>query len=868
MKKPKTAAFDAVLPVHSFEDDKVIFRDGRVAVGFAIEPAEMESWTEDDYNAFQTALLGALRPLPTGTIVQKTDIYYDRPYREDKTQQTYFEGKMNKHFFERLVLFQKSYLFISFAPVAVKPTKTNAVNALVTRAGEALVKNPFGSLLQTLEVAESAALELVQAVRDLGGVDFTRLASAEIRGLYLQYFNLNFDGQPARQEREIANEVGTLAVGENKVNVVSMVGQGSDAYPAVRNGYGVTAPMLFPLTHVLQCPHVLTQALLIQHTKQALGSLDTDRKLNNSLAILATQDNHLRAAEVEEFTAEVRAENKQIVSLHLSVLLWDTNDTNRRENVERVTAAFRSMFGTESVVEGHLALPLFFGLLPGNGWQVPDRWLTTTADRASCYFHWTATYKTDAVGEYLTDRFRNLVQVNLFNTSLDNQNALVIGPSGSGKSYTFGNLIVQRFEKGARQIIMDVGGTYRNVLQSLNGADFVNTYFEYDPANPIEFNPFLVPREGENGPWLYTDEKTNFHLALLAALWKGSKDTGLDKSERAILSRFLIEYYALLNESDRLGQTDEERPNMESFFRFVQAYDVEMMRPVREHHEGEEPDPRDGQRRKYQKDMKYIDMHQFFLVLSQYVTGGRYEKVLNADRDVDLSEYRLICFDLAKVQADPDLYPVVAMLITELSLDLFRKFPDAVKYIALDEAWTMLSGVLSEFIESMYRTIRKTNGSVTIITQGIHEITSSKIGPAVINNSSTKIILRHINPDSLAQLQAPLGLTGHEMDLIKSVRATDQLREFFIKQGGKAKVYALEASPQLDAILTSKPVERNHLNNLVKFYQQHQRTLKVDKNGQPVLKDGIPQFKTTVVQRLDYAVDQFVEDKQKGALRR
>jgi type IV secretory pathway VirB4 component len=57
----------------------------------------------------------------------------------------------------------------------------------------------------------------------------------------------------------------------------------------------------------------------------------------------------------------------------------------------------------------------------------------------------------------------------------------------------------------------------------------------------------------------------------------------------------------------------------------------------------------------------------------------------------------------------------------------------------------MLSGVLSEFIESMYRTIRKTNGSVTIITRCITEITSSKIGPAIINNSATKIILRHIN---------------------------------------------------------------------------------------------------------------------------
>ncbi|GAA4367772.1 TraG family conjugative transposon ATPase [Hymenobacter saemangeumensis] len=867
-KKPKTAAFNAVMPVHSFEGDKVVFKDGRVAVGFRVEPAEMESWTAEDYEAFQTALVGVLRPLPVGTIVQKTDIYYDRPYREDKTQQTYFENKMNKHFFERLVLFQRSYLFLSFAPVAVKSPKTNAVNALVARAGEAVLKNPFAQLVHTLEAAESGAVEFIQGIKNLGGVTFERLQSAEIHQLYLQYFNLNFDGQPTRQEREIGNDLGTFSVGEHKVNVLSMVGQGSDAYPAVRNSYGVTAPMLYPLTHILQCPHVLTQALLIQDTRAELGSLDTDRKLNASLSFLATQDNHLRAAEVEEFTAEVRAENKQIVGLHLSCVLWDTNDTSRRENVERATAAFRYMFGTESVVESYLALPVFFGLLPGNAWQVPDRWLTSTADRGACYTHWTATYKTDPVGEYLTDRFRNLVQVNLFNTALDNQNAIVIGPSGSGKSYTFGNLIVQRFEKGARQIIMDVGGTYRNVLQSLNGEDFDHTYFEYDPQRPIEFNPFVVPRDAA-GKWLYNDEKTNFHLALLAALWKGGKDTALDKSERTILSRFLIEYYACLNESPRLNQKDEEFPGMESFYRFVEQYDQEMQKPVAQPGDGVEPDPLDGARRQYQKNLKYIDMHQFFLVLGQYITGGRYERVLNAKRDVDLSEYRLICFDLAKVQADPDLYPVVAMLITELSLDLFRKFPDDIKYIALDEAWTMLSGVLSEFIESMYRTIRKTNGSVTIITQGITEITSSKIGPAIINNSATKIILRHVNPDSLAQLQAPLGLTGHEMDLIKSVRSTEALREFFIKQGAKGKVFALEASPQLDAILTSKPIERNHLNQLVKFYQQTQQRPRTDKNGHVLLNaEGQIEYEPVRVQRLDYAVDQFVEDKQarKGAL--
>ena len=59
-------------------------------------------------------------------------------------------------------------------------------------------------------------------------------------------------------------------------------------------------------------------------------------------------------------------------------MLWDTNDNSRRENVEKATAAFRYMFGTESVVESYLALPVFFGLLPGNAYQVPDRWLTST----------------------------------------------------------------------------------------------------------------------------------------------------------------------------------------------------------------------------------------------------------------------------------------------------------------------------------------------------------------------------------------------------------------------------------------------------------------------------------------------------------
>ncbi|GAA4364162.1 TraG family conjugative transposon ATPase [Hymenobacter saemangeumensis] len=872
----RTADFADLHPAYAYQDDKVIFRDGRVGVGFVLECPEMESWQAEEFANLQSALLGALRTLPVGTVVQKTDVYYDRPFQSTggENRPGYFEGKMNAHFAERLVLFHRAYLFISFAPSdETKPVRPNALSALVNRAGEKLAKNPFAGVVQTLDTAERIATELLQSLRGLGGLDYRRLNQAQLPQVFTQYFNLEFDQQPAGLTREISNVPGAFTVGENRVSIVSLVGQGSEAHPAVRNGYGVTSPMLYPLTAFLSCPHVLTQALLIQDSRAELKSLDNDKKINNSLSFLATQDNHLRAAEIDEFTAEVRSGSKQVVGLHLSVLLWDVDDQARREHVEKTTAAFRSIFGAEAVVESYLTLPLFFGLAPGNAYQVPDRWLTTSADRAACYFHWTTTYRPEPTGEYLCDRFRNLVKVNLFNTDLDNQNALVIGPSGSGKSYTFGNFIVQRYERGARQIIIDIGGTYRNVFQSLTGPDFENTYFEYDPQNPIEFNPFLLPREGESGPWHYSDEKLNFHLALLAGLWKGGKDRALSKSERTILSRFLTGYYHDLNQHERLGQSDEEFPGMESFYKYVQRYDQWMRAETPAPGEGDATDESIAvlalQRAQYQTDMKYIDMHEFFLVLGEFVSGGRYAKVLNSTREAQLSQYPLICFDLARVKTDPTLYPVVAMLITELSLDLFRQFPDAVKYIALDEAWALLSGVLEEFIVSMYRTIRKTNGSITIITQGIQEIIDSPIGYTLIDNSSTKIILRHSNEASLNRLQAPLGLTGHEMDLIRSVRSTDSFREFFIKQGAQAKVYALEASPQLDAVLTSRPAERNYLNQLVRHYQR-QRPVEVrDALGNLVRDaDGWPTYTTVTEQRLDFAVDQFVEEKRKrkGAL--
>ncbi|QKG55008.1 hypothetical protein [Hymenobacter sp. BRD67] len=167
----RTAEFADLHPAYAYQDDKVIFRDGRVGVGFVLECPEMESWQAEEYANLQSALLGALRTLPVGTVVQKTDVYYDRPYQSTgrENRPGYFEGKMNAHFAQRLVLFHRAYLFVSFAPSdEAKPVRPNVLSALVNRAGDKLAKNPFAGVVQTLDTAERIATELLQSLRGLG----------------------------------------------------------------------------------------------------------------------------------------------------------------------------------------------------------------------------------------------------------------------------------------------------------------------------------------------------------------------------------------------------------------------------------------------------------------------------------------------------------------------------------------------------------------------------------------------------------------------------------------------------------------------------------------------------------------------------
>ncbi len=140
---------DDLLPVFAIEGGQLILKDGRVAMGFLIEPQEMERMPASGYQSLTEYLAGASRILPVGTTVQKLDFYYYKPFQVNPGDKSFFERSFINHFYNRLVLEHKSYLFLSLGQT--KQADPNPMNTLFAWGKPFLMNNPFDGVEERME---------------------------------------------------------------------------------------------------------------------------------------------------------------------------------------------------------------------------------------------------------------------------------------------------------------------------------------------------------------------------------------------------------------------------------------------------------------------------------------------------------------------------------------------------------------------------------------------------------------------------------------------------------------------------------------------------------------------------------------------
>ncbi len=813
----------SVIPLLRIENDLLIMKDGRVAIGYKVWGAPFESLSEQDYQGLGKLFDNAFCVLPEDFIIQKIDVYSNAFFPEGKQAEKFktkefFERETIKYFAERPVLKQDSYIFIVSNTLNIKK-KSAFSNSFLW--GSKLQPRDFKNLNQRISLLLNAGVSFVESIQSGGLVRAERMPTRQLENLYCSMLNCEYTlGNGAASNsistcKAMLNEKNALIVGERKVNVVSMEQMGEEAFYSVKNDYGIDAPYLYRLGIYLQFPHLTVTEWYREDTRLQLQKLDQQRNQQVVFSKIGGQSAELKHQELKDFTAHVRAKDLKFVSVSCKVVVFCLNDRSREMQLQKVRDAFRSTYSTHPLVETFDTALCFFSCLPGASGQ-NLRWNLTTNELAAAYANFTHEFLSKSQGDYICDRFRNLVYIDLFDRSLNNQNSICVGPSGSGKSFTIGHFILQRYERKERQILIDVGGSYKNILEGLGSGDPLSDvrYFEYSPENPISFNPFLTEKD-KLGKYILTEDKTSVILALLSLLIKG-KDGFFSPVEWPILQNFIEHYYRSLTERDDGQRTI---PCLSGFYAWLKDF-------AKNNKDQEE----------LKRRLERIRFDDLGFILEPYISGP-YKTLFNSTEPLDLSEFRLVCFDMARIKDDKKIYPVVSFLLIELTLDVIRRFPEDKKYFTMDEAWSMLSESMGGFVEYLYRTIRKCNGSMCIVTQGVDELENG-IGAIIKNKCETKIILNHSTESEIKKTGLALGLTSGEMQKVSSIRISKDCRELFIKQGNCSNVFVLEVPPAEHALLTSNPVERNHLNKLKSAYGN-----------------------------LPYAIRQWEEDREKGAFK-
>lgn len=174
-------------------------------------------------------------------------------------------------------------------------------------------------------------------------------------------------------------------------------------------------------------------------------------------------------------------------------------------------------------------------------------------------------------------------------------------------------------------VLVDTGNSYQGLCEIIRsktkGEDGI--YFTYTEEKPISFNPF------------YTDdnqfdvEKKDSLKTLLLTLWK-SDDDKITKTESGELGSAVDEYIKKIQHDSSI------RPSFNTFYEFMK-YEYKAELESREIEVGKEE----------------FNINNFLTTLRQYYRGGRFDFLLNSDKELDLLNKRFIVFEIDQIKGAP-----------------------------------------------------------------------------------------------------------------------------------------------------------------------------------------------------------------------
>ena len=765
----KVNSIEKTLALLGFQDEFLISNNLDLSFGLSLELPELFSCSEERLSELHQCFQRLINLLPENTLFHKQDFFFLSDFNHLKDNSiSVLNHSYEKHFQGRTYLKQKSYLYISLLNNGI--LKNYLSSALL------FSKNVREKEVQRIEKARELKNNLI-ALFEQAGIKIDLITKEEAvgtedsKGLIESYLTLNF--QKSRPLLGGIDFRDRLRVMDQFVEILSLSDYShlpSKVKPVGKHpGTGLPCSFVYPLSNHLPFSHITNQFIYVPAQQQVKAMLESNYKKIYSLSRFSSE-NKVNAGLIENFLDQVQISGEKIVKTHFNLILFDESISRVKQNKSEASSAFSLMncFPYQHTFD----LPfLFFACVPFST-QLPETELFITQVPQACSL-------TNFEGEIknsfsdfhiqLSNRQEGCpVKIDISDEPMEkhlihNRNKLIIGGSGSGKSFFTNHLLRQYAESGNCHIVLlDVGRSYelltlylKESLKEQGGAMMI----EFTSEQPISFNPFVISGE------LNVERKQTL-LSVIYTIYK----EGLTDMEKDVIAHSVMAYL----------KVSSPQKSFNGYYRFCKDYIPDLVE---------------------QQSLEF-NVHEYFFILSKYYEGGEYDYLLNKPMETDVFfSCPFLVFELDNIKDHPVIFPVATLIIMDIFLQKMRRLKGIRKVICIEEAWKAIATPqMAGYMKYFFKTIRKFFGEAIVVTQEVDDIISSPIiRDAIINNADTRILLDMSKfKNKFGEISQLLGLSEFQKEQILSINKNlpgdRKLKEVFIALGSYSRVFALEVS--------------------------------------------------------------------------
>ena len=359
---------------------------------------------------------------------------------------------------------------------------------------------------------------------------------------------------------------------------------------------------------------------------------------------------------------------------------------------------------------------------------------------------------------------QGLVHWDRFAAGMHNHNSVVLGRSGSGKSYLVKLELLRSLYRNVEVAVLDPEDEYARLTTAVGG-----TQIRLGEAG-VRLNPFDLPvhtrADGRRSVSPDALSRRSLFLHTVLAVLFGRD---LDPAERAVLDRAITTTYRSVGLTDDPRTWTRPAPTLRTLRDVLATDEDTVARTLAER-------------------------------LHPYVDGA-FSGLFDGP-STTRPEGHLVTFGLR------DLPDELKPIGTLLALDaVWRRVTNPAeqrpRLVVVDEGWLLMQQPEgARFLFRLAKAARKHWAGLTVATQDTADVLGTDLGKAVVANAATQILLRQA-PQAIDEITTTFALSGGERQFLLSA----DLGQGLLASGTQRVAFQALASPAEHSLVTSNPAE-------------------------------------------------------------